>query len=670
MNENSSKRPGVSRRQFIGGAGVLAAAGALAGLTGCAPKNSSQGATSDTVTFSFPDTVQWNAEYDVVVVGWGGAGSVAAITSAEAGANVLLAEKAPYGDEGGNTRYCEQFFCIPNTYEDGVAFFSAMAEGFDSATDEVIDFMAKGSTEIGEWLLAHGATTFSPHAAGGESSPDSIVPAEMATWAYTAEDGSTMMSEYPVWPDGTPMNGRVNEFHQVDEPDDEKKKYWNLLRTNVVALKDSIDVWFESPAVHLVQDPFSKTVVGVVIKRDSQEVFVRAKNGVVLACGSFEANAQMMQNFTQRTNSLPIGSLYNTGDGIVMGLEVGADLWHMDALSGPWIKPKYHDVERAILSANIAGQRVTNEGNCIYVGGDGKRFMDESGCNKHGHVNIGGTWMSQPLPNVMWAIMDSTARNGHGTIAAVEEAELIECNSVEELAQAIDLDPATLKATVDEWNGVVASGEDKRFGRLSSSLAPIETAPFYALRMYPACVNCQGGPKRNVECEVLDTNGNPIPHLYSAGELGSFWAGVYICGGNIAETVYSGRKAGENAAKNKDDLAPVELTLASSNPQYLGNDLDETESEAQVELGENEYLGTGQGLHGDIQAKVTVIDGKVTAVEVVKQTETPDVTKDVWTVMPQAMIEAGTAEVDTITGATIASEGLIAAVEDAVAQSK
>ena len=134
--------------------------------------------------------------------------------------------------------------------------------------------------------------------------------------------------------------------------------------------------------------------------------------------------------------------------------------------------------------------------------------------------------------------------------------------------------------------------------------------------------------------------------------------------------MYSGRKAGENAAKNKDDLAPVELTLASSNPQNLGNDLDETESEAQVELGENEYLGTGQGLHGDIQAKVTVIDGKVTAVEVVKQTETPDVTKDVWTVMPQAMIEAGTAEVDTITGATIASEGLIAAVEDAVAQSK
>ena len=65
---------------------------------------------------------------------------------------------------------------------------------------------------------------------------------------------------------------------------------------------------------------------------------------------------------------------------------------------------------------------------------------------------------------------------------------------------------------------------------------------------------------------------------------------------------------------------------------------------------------------------MTVVDGKVTAVEVVKQTETPDVTEDVWSAMPQAMVEAGSAEVDTVTGATIASEGLIAAVEDAVSQ--
>ena len=445
MNENSSKRPGVSRRQFIGGAGVLAAAGALAGLTGCAPKNSSQGATSDTVTFSFPDTVQWNAEYDVVVVGWGGAGSVAAITAAEAGANVLLAEKAPYGDEGGNTRYCEQFFCIPNTYEDGVAFFSAMAEGFDSATDEVIDFMAKGSTEIGEWLLAHGATTFSPHAAGGESSPDSIVPAEMATWAYTAEDGSTMMSEYPVWPDGTPMNGRVNEFTKLTNRTTKRRSTGIFCAQTSLPSRTPLTCRFESPAVHLVQDPFSKTVVGVVIKRDSQEVFVRAKNGVVLACGSFEANAQMMQNFTQRTKlpahrlAVQHGRRYRHGPRGGRGpVAHGRTLWSLDQTEVSRCGTSHPQCKHCRPARHQRGQ--------LHLRGRRRQEV-------HGRIGLQQTrprkhrrHLDEPTAShVMWAIMDSTARNGHGTIAAVEEAELIECNSVEELAQAIDLDPATLK---------------------------------------------------------------------------------------------------------------------------------------------------------------------------------------------------------------------------------
>ncbi|MCB7039007.1 FMN-binding protein [Eggerthella sinensis] len=89
-----------------------------------------------------------------------------------------------------------------------------------------------------------------------------------------------------------------------------------------------------------------------------------------------------------------------------------------------------------------------------------------------------------------------------------------------------------------------------------------------------------------------------------------------------------------------------------------------------MELGQDEYLGTGQGLHGEIVAKVKVEDGKVVAVDVVKQTETPDITEKVWTDMPAAMVASGGSEVDTVTGATIASEGLIAAVEDALGQAR
>ena len=553
-------------------AGGAVAVGATLGFAGAAKADD-----AGQVLVNYVDSIPWNAEYDVVVVGWGGAGSVAAITAAEQGARVLLTEKAPMGHHGGNTRYCEQYFCIPNSYEDGVAFFGAMAKGFDTATDEVIDFMARGSIEIEEWLYAHGAKEFadgSPATGNRPVDPNRVPRAEQSAWIHENPDGTRTMSEYPVWPDGTLNDGRICEFMVVDPPDHEEKHYWNLLCNNVEALKDSIDVWVSSPAKHLIQDPYTKTILGVQIERDGQVLNVRAKNGVVLACGSYEANQEMFENYAQLPCALPIGSLYNTGDGITMGLEVGADLWHMDALSGPWILPKFPNEDRAFFNVNIAGQRITTEGNCIYVGGNAQRFMNESGTNKHGHVEYGGSWISQITPDVMWAIMDSTARNGAGTITVVSEEELVEAPTIEELAEAIGLDSAALADTVARWNDSVAAGVDERFERMECSLAPIESAPFYAVRLWPACVNAQGGPKRNVSCEVLDPNGNPIPRLYSAGELGSFWAGVYICGGNIAETVYSGREAGMNAAIEKGDPEPVAIFAATQRLEDYGSDLE------------------------------------------------------------------------------------------------
>ena len=162
-----------------------------------------------TVSFSYVDTVQWDEEYDVVVVGYGGAGSVSAITAAENGAKVLLTEKAPDGDQGGNTRYCEQYFNIPNTYEDGVAYFSAFAKGFDTADEDVIDYMAKGAAGVGDWLLAHGATTFSSAIAGATDgiTLDMVSTVEGRDWYFELPDGTVGLSEFPVWPDGTPNDG-------------------------------------------------------------------------------------------------------------------------------------------------------------------------------------------------------------------------------------------------------------------------------------------------------------------------------------------------------------------------------------------------------------------------------------------------------------------------------
>lgn len=545
----------LSRRTFMH-TGVAAAIGAS--LTA-----STAFAADRTASYSHANAVAWDAEYDVVVAGYGGAGAVAAITAAEAGAKVLLVDKAPDGEQGGNTRYCEQYFCIPRSYEDGVAFYTAMAEGFDTATEEVIDYMAKGSVEIGDWLLDHGATTFSSAVEGlvNGLTLDGVATVEGRDWFYEKSDGTVGFSEYPVWPDGTPNEGRICEFTVVDHPDDNQKKYWNLLVRNVEMLGNSIDVWLASPARHLIQDPFTKTVLGVQIEHEGAMLNVRAKNGVVLACGSYEANPAMFETFAQLPDAHPIGTLHNTGDGITMGLEVGADLWHMSALSGPWLVARLGDSERC-FSTSYSYQRITRAGNCINVGSDAKRFMNDSGRCKHGHVSYGGTSMNQIAPNVIWAIMDATARNGEGDIALISDEHLFMADTIEELAEKIDLDPATLAQTVTDWNQIVTDGVDPKFDRDPYTMAPIETAPFYAVRLYAGCVNSQGGPRRNIRCEVLDTQGNPIPNLYSAGELGSFWAGVYIAGGNIAETVYTGRTAGANAAISKEPPTAVELVIA------------------------------------------------------------------------------------------------------------
>ena len=95
---------------------------------------------------TYVDTIRWDAQYDVVVVGFGGAGGVSAITAADEGAQVLILEKAPKGDEGGNTRYAGQF--VATITEEQLpaakAYFSALRNGFDTVSDVMIDVFCEG----------------------------------------------------------------------------------------------------------------------------------------------------------------------------------------------------------------------------------------------------------------------------------------------------------------------------------------------------------------------------------------------------------------------------------------------------------------------------------------------------------------------------------------------
>lgn len=612
----------------------------------------------------YEDTIAWDAEYDVVVIGFGGAGANASMAAAEEGASVLLTEKAPEGHEGGNTRYCAQVILNYMDYDSGMAYVEKANEGYDTATPEILDFIVRGSMENPEWLKSLGLS-------------------EM-TMDYA-------LGEYPEFPGADHA-----VIFTVKNPEvTSGKTYWETVRQGVVDRADSITVWFESPAKHLIQDPFTKTVIGVQIERGGKLLNVRAKNGVVLSCGGFENNEEMVENYTQRERMYPLGSTYNTGDGIHMAVEVGADLWHMNALSGPWITIKTDDMDRAYFGGMT--QNLAKNNASIYVGPSGARFMAESGWQRHGHTHYAGNYYSQLTPYPMYMIFDESAREA-GLVAPsqfsadlsaeIASGTIIQADTIAELAEKIGVNvdqptPNVIQPLAPGWddtyrlqglvnqvelyNRYCKDGKDLQFDRRSETLVPIEKAPFYALEIQPAMVNTQGGAKRNIECEVLDTEGNPIPHLYSAGEFGSFYAGAYTGGGNLAETMFTGRTAGRNAAKPKDALPAVKLDAVTSNLQTFESDLGKGAGD--IAVGNNEYLGTANGIGGEVIVKVTMDSSNITAVEVVKHAETAGISDPAIERIPAAIVAANSAEgIDTVSGATITSKAIIAAVQDAMSK--
>ncbi|GHV90911.1 FAD-binding dehydrogenase [Spirochaetia bacterium] len=568
-------------------------AGAL--ITGCAAGGNSaaKGRSGD-----FLSTVSWDAEYDVVVIGFGGGGAASAITAADAGARVLLLEKAPEGEEGGNTRYAAQLVLGLRDRAKGLEYYKAMRGNYDNQGDDVIQFIVDGSMANFDWIVSLGADK------SKLSYRDYIEYPE-----FKGAEGTTVLTvDGEMW----------------------TSKFWKLLRKNVIDRSNMIDIWYSSPAVQLIQDKESRIVHGVKVENSGKIYNVRAINGVVMAPGGFENNDEMLENYAQLANATSKGAKYNTGDGIKMAIDVGADLWHMSALSGPdvnfvnpdtGISPGYYYT----TTVKSAAGAYTGFGafNTINVGGNGARFMDETVAPRHGHVESAGTWFSLLVPQNAWCIFDETARNtvpvypawSKGMVDEIAKGWIVKANTIRELAEKMSIDPAALAKTVTTYNQYCAQGNDPDFHVDPKYLKPIATGPFYAFPIQASLTNTQGGAKRNVKCEVIDVWGNPIPHLYSAGEFGSFYTDIYNGGGNLGECGFTGREAGKNAATVKRDV-PASSVMENKET------VDFRPRNAAISAGSGEYLGIGSGIGGDLTVKVKMEGDRIDSVEVVKHNET------------------------------------------------
>jgi hypothetical protein len=232
---------------------------------------------------------------------------------------------------------------------------------------------------------------------------------------------------------------------------------------------------------------------------------------------------------------------------------------------------------------------MVNRPGFILVDKRGKRFINEKGIESHAGLLAVDYYDIHALdyPRIpCYAIFDETAQTA-GPISQVsglgdagrkytwsednsveiEKGWIIRGNTLSDLAGKLDIPAEALEETVARWNECVEKGEDPQFKRPMRSegeerpaykdfvetilSAPIERPPFYGFALYPCLINTQGGPRRDAEARILDAFDQPIPRLYSAGELGSMWGLIYQGSGNIAECFVFGRIAGKNAAREK-----------------------------------------------------------------------------------------------------------------------
>ena len=518
------KRKGhLARRDFL----KTAAAGAGAVALAEAGSREARAVQRGQVT-------KWDFEAGIVVLGTGGAGLVSAISAYDQGADVIMLEKASEAHAGGNTRVCMQGVWCPPNLDEALTYQRALNGRFP-VPEEVFQAYHQYNTKSFEWLkkLADGKVV---------------------------QRLSTSKGEYPEFP------GALSSYVCSSEEGYGYQRLWKMLKSNVD--KRKIKIMYEAPGIELVQDPMTREIRGVIVQRQGKNIYVKAKKAVILCTGGYENNQEMIRDYLLLPCGYPIGSPYNTGDGIIMAQAVGADLWHMANVAGPGLS------FRAPGNGWAFGAGFSlPKGGYIFVASDATRFVNENLPSKHGKTAFHGTYVHLPLPLPVHAVFDETGRKSgplysneeywcwHAVIekykwsadssVELEKGWILKGDTIRELASKMGKDPDALEKTVATWNQSCKAGNDSEFGRPAKRMAPIQTPPYYAMELVPAFVNTLGGPRHNGHAQILDTKRQPIPRLYSAGELGSIFSYHYQGAGNFAECVAFGRIAGEHAAIEK-----------------------------------------------------------------------------------------------------------------------
>lgn len=506
--------------------------------------------------------------WDVVVVGYGAAGAVAAIEAARNGMRVLLLEKMP--DPGGISILSAGGVRIGFDVEQVFAYLQHTCGG--RTPDDVLRVLAQGMVEMPDYIR---------ELARVDGAHVEVRPA-LGNYPFPGCD-ALGYAEVEAIP-GFPVEGvSPEQGYLAARPLRPGCFLFKLLADNVerFVAEDRIGVRLGARALALLRNRTGEVVGVQVAGGDGVTEDIVVRKGVVLAAGGFEADEEMKRQYLVSTPVVTGSFRGNTGDGIRMAQMAGAALWHMWHYHGPY-GIRHHDPAYPFgLYAKLLPMWTPGrEGNAlprmawIIVDRRGRRYVDEyqpymsdTGVRQFDHFDP-KTWSHPRLPSFL--IFDEAGRQlypmgrsitndrdasyewSHDNQKEVDNGILVRAPSLAALAAELDIPAEALQATVATWNADCAAGQDSAFGRRPETMMPLAQGPFYAARLWPLVINTQGGPVHDARQRVIDVHGRPIPRLYAAGEMGSVFGHVYLAGGNLAECFVGGRNAARDIAALPD----------------------------------------------------------------------------------------------------------------------
>lgn len=455
---------------------------------------------------------------DVLVAGSGISGLSAAISAREAGAEVILVEKAPIEDRGGNTKFADAQVRYPHpadeyhphnySEDDYRDDFMRLSRG--RANPELVDAIVKNAANTMEWLTYRGIEWEAgyPHTSGYRRSPVAGGLGLVNTLCRVAEGLGVVFS-------------------------------------------------YQTTARQLIVDDRGN-VIGCRVQAPGEFYDIYSQGGVILATGGFQANIQMRVAYIGRfADSLILrGSRYNTGEGILMALDIGAKP------AGQW-----GDYHSAVLDARSPKEEcgvtaLYNYQMGIIVDQSGRRFLDEGEDFRDNTYVKFSKYIIEHADGLAFSVFDErmvSRPEFHRAWRPVGEP--YQAGTLEELAKILRIPAPAFEQTVKEFNAAVQPGEldlDRLDNKHTEGIAPaksnwamtLDTPPYTAVPVTGGITFTFGGLKTSAQGQVINTSGQVIPGLYAAGEpMGEIYYYNYPGATSVIRGAVFGRIAGRHATK-------------------------------------------------------------------------------------------------------------------------